>query len=93
MPNNKSPKGPLEFALDVRESPRREEPEMAVPKALMPEPAATAAQESSAKDSSPDAALSTMWPWALMQQIQTQMQRTIDQQPHAAPPESLEKSA
>ena len=93
MPNGKPRSGTLEFAQDVREKTSAARPAMAEPEALTPASQATAAEESSAKDQSPDPLLSTMWPWALMQQIQTQMQRPTEQQPHAAPSKPLEKSA
>ena len=84
MPNSQSPSGPLEFAPDVQES-------QALDEHAMPEPLA-AAKESSANDSSPEALPSTLWPWELMQQIQTKMQRTVDQPRHATSPKPLEKS-
>ena len=93
MPNGKLRSGTSEFAPDVREKTRGAQPGMVEPAAVTPEPPAELAKESSAKDQSPDPLLSTMWPWALMQQIQTQMQRPTEQQPHAAPSKPLEKSA
>ena len=93
MPNGKPRSGTLEFAQDVREKTSAARPAMAEPEALTPASQATAAEESSAKGPAPDAVFSTMWPWALMQQIQTKMQQTVEQRPHAAPPKPLEKSA
>ena len=65
------------------------------PEALTPTPppAAQSATPSSTPREAPDPLQSTMWPWALMQQIQTKMQQTVEQRPHAAPPKPLEKSA
>ena len=93
MPNGKLRSGTSEFAPDVREKTRGAQPGMVEPAAATPETSAQTANESSASDQSPDPLLSTMWPWALMQQIQTQMQRPIEQQSHAAPSKPLEKSA
>jgi len=93
MPNGKPRSVTLEFAQDVRETTRTARPAMVEPEALTPEPPATVTEKNSAKAPSPDAVLSTMWPWALMQQIQTQMQQSVEQRPYAAPPKPLEKSA
>ena len=50
------------------------------PEALMPTPPpAASAPETGAKEETPDPLQSAMWPWALMQQIQTQMQQAIEQ--------------
>ena len=43
-----------------------------------------------AKDSAPDALQATMWPWALMQQIQTRMQEAAEKQ--TTPPKPAEKT-
>jgi hypothetical protein len=63
---------------------------------IKPEPAATPAKATSADeaktaDSTPDPLQAAMWPWALMQQIQTQMQHATEQHTAALTPE--EKTA
>jgi len=54
------------------------------PEQLTPTPAAKSTKEAGAKDETPDPLQSTLWPWALMQQIQTQMQQAMEK-PAPAP--------
>ena len=81
MPNGKPRSGTLEFAQDVRGKTSGARPAMVESAALTPDSPATVTEKCSAKGPSPDAVFSTMWPWALMQQIQAKMQQTVEQRP------------
>jgi hypothetical protein len=56
------------------------------PAAAMPARPAKAAGETATPDAAADPLQSAMWPWALMQQIQTQMQHSMEKQAEAAAP-------
>ena len=58
------------------------------PESPTPPPAA----QSATTHETPDPLPSTMWPWALMQQIQTQMQQAMEKQTEAATPAATTKT-
>ena len=56
-----------------------------------PAPGAKASPEAGANDGAPDPLQSAMWPWALMQQIQTQMHQAMEKQAAAPAPTAATK--
>ena len=57
-----------------------------------PTPTPPPAAQSATTHETPDPLPSTMWPWALMQQIQTQMQQAMEKQTEAATPAATTKT-
>ena len=56
-------------------------------------PAAKSTKEAGAKDETPDPLQATLWPWALMQQIQTQMQQAMEKPAPATASKPNKKSS
>jgi hypothetical protein len=61
------------------------------PEPLTPSPPAGPSAEGNADEPATDAMQSALWPWALMQQIQTQMQQAMEKTTPTPPPAKAAK--